>query len=516
MRLTASGAGVILVGHWSAPGAALRLMLVAFAVLCALAAPAAAQSGGARPPGYAEAEQAFLRLGVEQRVKLQIRLAAAGYWTTVVPNLDFSRRLFDAVARFQSENGFPPSGSLDGKQSARLIELADEQFALWGFREVAHPERGRPIWVPMGLGLRSERTDSGLKFRDPQDRLGMAYSHFPRLGLRTMFARLVTRLQAEGAQINYKVLRPDFFAISSTLRGVDSYMRYHEDGRGILGFTLVWDNSKGVVGGERLAVLTSTSLWAVMTGAPFQAPPAPSRPAVAAARPSPTPAPGPSAAPSAPAPAMPGDKSKFSSGTGFFVNRDGYVLTNDHVAGECEAVAVLPDRGEPMAGRVVARDPTNDLAILKTDIRPAKVAAFRIGSRLGEPVAVFGFPLSDVLASTGNFTLGNVTATAGLRDDSRFLQISAPVQSGNSGGPLLDHNGNYVGVVTAKLNALKIMVSKGDLPQNVNFAIKAAVAANFLDTNGVAFETGPAKEAMLPADLADHAKAVSAFVLCKG
>ena len=108
----------------------------------------------------------------------------------------------------------------------------------------------------------------------------------------------------------------------------------------------------------------------------------------------------------------------------------------------------------------------------------------------------------------------DVTATAGLRDDSRFLQISAPVQSGNSGGPLLDHNGNYVGVVTAKLNALKVMVAVGDLPQNVNFAIKAAVAANFLDTNGVAFETGPATAAMPATDLADHAKAVSAFVLC--
>ena len=61
-----------------------------------------------------------------------------------------------------------------------------------------------------------------------------------------------------------------------------------------------------------------------------------------------------------------------------------------------------------------------------------------------------------------------------MGDDSRYLQISAPVQPGNSGGPLLDQDGNVVGVVSAKLNALKLMLAtNGDIPQNVNFAIKA-------------------------------------------
>jgi S1-C subfamily serine protease len=494
-------------------------MLFALAMLCALAVPAASQPGAAaRPPGYFDAERAFFGLSIEGRIKLQVILAAAGYWNAV-PNVDFSKRLFDSIVRFQNENGYAPNGSLDEKQFERLFDLAGSKLALWGLREVAHPERGRPIWVPMGLGLRGERTRNGLSFREPQDRLRMAYNYFPNTDLQAAFAHLVNKFQGEGTQIHYKVLRPDFFAISSTTSaGVDGYMRYHEDGSGILGFTMFWDNSKGVVGGERVAVLTSGSLWAIMTGAAFAAPPVLNRPMVEVGRPAPVAAPPAAsapAAPSAPAPTSPGGKPSFSSGTGFFVNRDGYVLTNDHVVGECSAVAVVPDRGEPTIGRVVARDQANDLAILKTDIKPAKVAAFRIGSRLGEPIAVFGYPLSDVLASSGNFTLGNVTATAGLRDDSRFVQVSAPVQSGNSGGPLLDHNGNYVGVVTAKLNALKVVAVAGDLPQNVNFAIKSSVAANFLDTNRIAFEAGSATAAMTPADLADHAKAVSTFVLCK-
>jgi S1-C subfamily serine protease len=69
---------------------------------------------------------------------------------------------------------------------------------------------------------------------------------------------------------------------------------------------------------------------------------------------------------------------------------------------------------------------------------------------------VYGFPLTGALASGGNVTTGNITALAGLGDDSRFLQISAPVQPGNSGGPLLDRNGSVVGIVVSKLNALGV------------------------------------------------------------
>jgi hypothetical protein len=84
------------------------------------------------------------------------------------------------------------------------------------------------------------------------------------------------------------------------------------------------------------------------------------------------------------------------------------------------------------------------------------VPPFRIGARVGENIFVYGFPLSGLLSSSGNFTVGNITSVAGLGDDSRIMQISAPVQPGNSGGPLLDRFGNVVGVVVSKLNALRL------------------------------------------------------------
>ncbi|WP_353184469.1 serine protease [Bosea sp. (in: a-proteobacteria)] len=136
-------------------------------------------------------------------------------------------------------------------------------------------------------------------------------------------------------------------------------------------------------------------------------------------------------------------------------------------------------------------------------------------ARFGEGIAAFGFPHTDLLATTGNFTLGNVTALAGLKDDSRYLQVSAPVQSGNSGGPLLDNSGNVVGVVSAKLDAIKMAAAQGDLPQNVNFAVKAALATSFLDANQIAYETGTLGDKLDPADLAEKAKKASVFITCR-
>jgi serine protease Do len=172
-------------------------------------------------------------------------------------------------------------------------------------------------------------------------------------------------------------------------------------------------------------------------------------------------------------------------------------------------------QGEFEIGRVVAKDKANDLALVKVDAKPPRVGALRFGVRLGESVEAFGYPLSQVLATSGNFTTGNVTALAGLGDDSRFFQISAPVQPGNSGGPLLDENGNLVGIVAGKLNFLSEIKAQGDIPQNVNFAIKASVAANFLQDNNIKFQIGEATQTMKTADLADQAKALSAFIECQ-
>ena len=217
-----------------------------------------------------------------------------------------------------------------------------------------------------------------------------------------------------------------------------------------------------------------------------------------------------SVSPPAPQPSV-----AYWSGSGFFVSKMGHVLTNNHVIEKCSSIRVFMEQAEPVAAREIARDTTNDLALLSTGLKPPGVAAPRSGSRVGEFVAAFGYPHADLLATSGNFTQGNVTALAGIGDDSRYLQISTPVQSGNSGGPLLDQSGNLVGMVTSKLDAIKMIQTSGDLPQNINFALKASIIASFLDINGIKYTLGSATSALKPEELADQAKSMSVFILCK-
>jgi S1-C subfamily serine protease len=104
-------------------------------------------------------------------------------------------------------------------------------------------------------------------------------------------------------------------------------------------------------------------------------------------------------------------------------------------------------------------------------------------------VIVVGYPLGGLLGSGPQVTTGNVSSLIGPGDDTRALQFTAPTQSGNSGGPLLDSDGAVVGVVSSKLNAVRVHEMTGDVPQNVNFAIKAALARGFLDAVGMEYRS---------------------------
>ncbi|WP_246683916.1 serine protease [Labrys sp. KNU-23] len=489
------------------------LMLLAFA-------------GGAwadvRPPGYSDAAQAFAALSLDQRVRLQTSLNAAGFWPAV-PNSVFGLRLYTAITQFQSSNGLPPTGIVTPDQQQRLDSIANPLFGQWGFRSIAHPDVGVHLWVPMGLGLVAQRTPDGLRYEDPRGRVVLDYGYFPSTSLESSLSAWLNVLRSGGDQIGYSVAKRDFFVITAENGNKSSYIRFHRYGAGSLGFMFLFDNTNMELHGDRLETLISASFWSQMTPrAPFIPLPVPYSGALQTTSLPPAPLPPPASSPSTPpqeqasaSPSKPADSqpSEFS-GTAFFVDATGQLLTNAHVIEKCTSITIAGPNG-PLPVRVIARDKANDLALIKADYTPPRVAQFRTGVRLGEAVEAFGYPLSDILSSSGNFTLGNITALTGLGDDTRYFQVSTPVQPGNSGGPLLDASGNLVGVVSAKLNALKTMVANGDIPQNVNFAIKASVAENFLESNGVQYKSGTLSATpMLPADIADQARAESAYVRC--
>lgn len=126
-----------------------------------------------------------------------------------------------------------------------------------------------------------------------------------------------------------------------------------------------------------------------------------------------------------------------------------------------------------------------------------------------------GYPLHGLLSSEANVTTGNVSALAGIGNDTRFLQITAPVQPGNSGGPLVDQSGNVVGIIVGKLNAIEIAKVTGDVPQNVNFAINMAVAKAFLDANSVEYKSAPSVKKLDPADMVETAKKFTLLLECQ-
>ena len=118
-------------------------------------------------------------------------------------------------------------------------------------------------------------------------------------------------------------------------------------------------------------------------------------------------------------------------------------------------VVTRVSQGAKVKTSLITNDPRNDLALLKASTRPRAIAYFRSGRgiRAGADILAFGFPFKSILSDELKGTKGMINALSGFSNDTRFMQMSAPVQPGNSGGPLLDQAGNVVGVVTGKMNA---------------------------------------------------------------
>lgn len=166
------------------------------------------------------------------------------------------------------------------------------------------------------------------------------------------------------------------------------------------------------------------------------------------------------------------------SGTGFLLGHDGLIATAAHVVSGALGITVTRGLFRSKA-RLERFDPDSDLAILRFEPKGAmmnilskrehRVRPIRtwMPPQLGERIYTFGFPLRPVLPHSLNMSEGIISAEVGIRSE-RF-QISAPIQKGNSGGPVYDRHGNLIGVITSKLRPAQQFV-----PENVNFAIRAA------------------------------------------
>jgi hypothetical protein len=172
----------------------------------------------------------------------------------------------------------------------------------------------------------------------------------------------------------------------------------------------------------------------------------------------------------------------ISFGTAWLSDR-GYFVTAYHVVEGAGQVAIRSSDGQVYSAKVVATDKPNDIAILLSSAAASNIGLpiARALPGLGARVFTIGYPHPDLMGVSQKLTSGDVSSLSGLGDDPRLLQISTPVQSGNSGGPLLNMTGEVVGLISAKLSASQVLSKTGDLPENVNYAVKARYVAGLLE-----------------------------------
>jgi serine protease Do len=149
-------------------------------------------------------------------------------------------------------------------------------------------------------------------------------------------------------------------------------------------------------------------------------------------------------------PRMPHNRSVTGQGSGFFITADGYAVTNNHVVDKAQTVEVTTDDGKIYSAKVIGSDPRTDIALIRVEGRNdfPYVTLAQKAPRIGDWVLAVGNPFG----LGGTVTAGIVSASgrdigAGPYDD--FIQIDAPVNKGNSGGPTFDMDGNVIGVNTA-------------------------------------------------------------------
>ena len=180
--------------------------------------------------------------------------------------------------------------------------------------------------------------------------------------------------------------------------------------------------------------------------------------------------------------AMQKQRKNASSGTGFFLSNNGYIITNYHVIEDAEnnnikVTGISGDYNNSYTVKVAVSDKQNDITILKIEDNsfiPIKSIPYTFKfdtSSIGEDCFVLGYPLISSMGKDIKLTSGIISSKTGYDGNVSQYQISAPIQPGNSGGPLFDKNGNIIGIIQAKHS----------FAENAGYAIKASYIRNLID-----------------------------------
>ncbi|HEU0222619.1 MAG TPA: trypsin-like peptidase domain-containing protein [Paracoccaceae bacterium] len=506
----------------------------------------AESEGSGYEPELAEALAREERMSEADRLAVQEALVWTGDYGGTLDGV-FGPMTRAAIRRFQLREGGLVTGYLTREDQYDLFQARESRLQATGWRVVEDGPLGIRVGLPAALFGEVEALDLGKRLSGRGPAGGALLSLLSIPGGRQALDNLFEAARAELARDRNRYERrdADTFVVSGRTGNRVLYSFARRFGDDVRGFVLSHDASQTDLLGPVAAAMRASFLYRPVAARPLledelglppaareEAPRTGERAAsgIAGQRPQ-TPRPGtrrdPDETPARPArprpqpdtavrpdaPRPPRDEGEVdSTGSGFYVSLDGKILTNHHVVDGCRRMVV---DGTDEA-RVVATDEEHDLALLdhRRTRSEAEVARFTPAEpRLNADVTVVGYPLYGLLGGL-NVTRGVVSSLAGLRGDQTFIQISAAVQPGNSGGPAVDDRGYVIGVVQSKLDALRLSRISGDIPQNINFAVRGQIAQEFLRSQGVEVLVGPERVPLAPADLADEARRFTVLLEC--
>jgi len=185
----------------------------------------------------------------------------------------------------------------------------------------------------------------------------------------------------------------------------------------------------------------------------------------------------------------------FKSGTGFFINDQGYILTASHVVSGCKKIYVRNSTMKFIPAILIAREKKHDIALLQANITPRDTAIFKANDftdralRKGDNLMVIGYPLDSGVNGIYQVAEARVVGLKGRKNEPNYIQFSNSAKQGNSGGPLLDESGKVIGLVTSKIivSQKNMYNDEKKIIEQVDIATNFATIKRFLNRNRIYF-----------------------------
>jgi S1-C subfamily serine protease len=396
---------------------------------------------------YAASEAWFNSKTEEDRVTLQGMLILVGQYTGLVDET-FGRLTFEAVVGYQASKGWATDGVLTAPEQASLQAEATAAFVGYGFNEQTDPPTSLKLPVPEKVLTSHRNTRLGSLWESIDGGIALETLRVPEE--QTSFDKLFHRMSTgRNRSVEYSILRDSMFVVSGQLGEREFYVQVFKFPGESRGFSMSFDHPHKQAG-ALIATFLASSMFANLK-----------------------PPKGPSTSP--PTVTTP---SASSAGSGFAISPDGTIVTNAHVVDHCTNIGVTGFG----PGKLITADAEQDLAVIQLAGGSFPTAA-KIKSRkpeLGEAIVVIGYPLSNEMGNALTVSPGVVASISGLGGDPRSFSVSANLQPGNSGGPILDMHGAVVGVAQAKLNEIEMLKHEGTTGGTVGFAIDTPTLLDFL------------------------------------